>query len=617
MGAVYDDFERTLEASRRRHARDPRREMTELCLLAMEREEIVSVAYREEVILQRLASMPVPAPVKDFIHHALVWAWKDEEMHAIYVRGTLLRLGRPGLRALTFLRQTAGALGGWATSIRQHVRWADAPLARACAGGVTWAGTLAGQVPADVRKHLQYGPFRDFCLFNVDAERTAWLCWTRLAELAAKVPGLPATLGDDFRRVQADEARHQRIFEILAAALDDEDRLAPGESARTLADKIAEVGPFFLPRAHRTGPAAGHPLGSGGRVWVVAGQTGLQKRALFRRLLEDAGLAARLGARARELGKEVRELKVAIKPTFMLGYDRRDRSIITDTELLHDLAGFLREHGCGDVAVVESANIYDQFVRNRSVEEVASYFGVASPHFRIVDASAEQVPHEYFRGLAQYTVSRTWKEADFRISFPKLRSHPVEIAYLSAGNVEWMGGRCDQFLFVERQAHRETAIMMLLDEFPPHFALVDGYDLAADGLVGVMGCPRPPSPRRLYAGGDALAVDLVAGRHVGLRDPRQSSILRAALHWFGEPAEPVEIVGCDEPVAGWRTPYHNELSAFLSFVAFPVYVLGSGRGALFVPEMDAHAFPPLRPEGFLMRASRRAVRRLLGLNLPA
>jgi hypothetical protein len=109
----------------------------------------------------------------------------------------------------------------------------------------------------------------------------------------------------------------------------------------------------------------------------------------------------------------------------------------------------------------------------------------------------------------------------------------------------------------------------------------------------------------------------VSGRHLGLRDPRESSILRAALHWFGEPAKPVEVVGCDEPVAGWRSPYHDELSAFLSFMAFPVYVLGSGRGSLFVPEMDPEAFPLRQPESFLLRTGRRAVRRLLGLHLPS
>src|SRR5262249_38329308 len=152
------------------------------------------------------------------------------------------------------------------------------------------------------------------------------------------------------------------------------------------------------------------------------------------------------------------------------------------------------------------------------------YFDLASPHYRIVDASEEQVPHAYFRGMAQYTVSRTWKDADFRITFGKLRSHPVELAYLTIGNVEWLGARGDEFLFLERQARRATAVMMLLEESPPHFALLDGYDQAADGLVGVMGCPRPRSPRRLYAGADALAVDLVAARHLGARDPSASTV---------------------------------------------------------------------------------------------
>jgi hypothetical protein len=197
-----------------------------------------------------------------------------------------------------------------------------------------------------------------------------------------------------------------------------------------------------------------------------------------------------------------------------------------------------------------------------------------------------------------------------------MRSHPVELVYLTVPNVEWVGGRCDQFLFLERQAHRETAIMMLLDEFPPHFALLDGYDLAAHGLMGVMGCPRPLSPRRLYAGRDALALDRVAGRHLGLRDTRESSILRAAEHWFGDERGDAEVVGVDEPVPGWRSPYDGEISTLLSFLAYPVYVLGSGRGALFVPEMDEAAFPPLR-EGAVLRTARKAVRRLLGLSLPA
>jgi uncharacterized protein (DUF362 family) len=257
--------------------------------------------------------------------------------------------------------------------------------------------------------------------------------------------------------------------------------------------------------------------------------------------------------------------------------------------------------------------LYDCFYRNRTVRDVARYFGIESPHYRVVDLSEEQVPHAYVRGMAQYSVGRTWKEADFRISFGKMRSHPTDRVYLTVANVEGVGARCDEFLFAERQAHRHTALMMALGEFPPHFALLDAYDSAADGLVGIMGCPRPPRPRRLYAGGDALAVDLVAARHLGLSDLRKAPTLRTACYWFGDPSEWIEVSGPDEPIAGWRDPYRNEWSTLLSFLAYPVYQLGSGRGALFVPAMDRAAFPPIGGEGLLLRLSRAGLRALIGL----
>ena len=51
-------------------------------------------------------------------------------------------------------------------------------------------------------------------------------------------------------------------------------------------------------------------------------------------------------------------------------------------------------------------------------------------------------------------------------------------------------------------------------------------------------------------------------------------------------------------------------------MAYPVYVMGSGRGSLFLPEMDQDTFPSIRPAGFMLRTLRRAVRWLLGLNVP-
>src|SRR5438477_61045 len=144
MSSVYDSFAREMEELSRRYRGQPEREMMYLLLLALEREEIVSVGYRETMILQRLRSMPIPADVQDLMHHALVWAWKDEQMHAIYLRGAILRLGNRGLRTRAYLRQMMGFMGGWAGSVRQHLRWKQAPVSHTLASGLTLLGALTG-----------------------------------------------------------------------------------------------------------------------------------------------------------------------------------------------------------------------------------------------------------------------------------------------------------------------------------------------------------------------------------------------------------------------------------------------------------------------------------------
>ena len=615
MGALYREFEQTLELWSRRWAGRPREEMVRLFLLALEREEIVAVGYRENAIAGRLAVMPIGEDVRELVRHALIWVWKDEEMHSIYIRGAILRFGNLRLRTTAYLRQLAGGVGGWASSVLMHARWRDAPISRLFAKFATTVGGWMGAIPDEVKASLDYGSFRQFCDFNIDAEKTAWLCWRRIHELAQNEPDSPPTLLEDFARIERDEQRHGQLFELFAATFDLDDHLAEGQTAAAFAARIAEIGEEFLPQRMRTRSAVDHPLGSGGKVVVARGNSRDDKKQAFDRLLNQAELSAAIDARAARLGKLRDQMVVAIKPTFMLGYSHKDPSVVTDCALVDQLANFLRDAGCGDVLVIEGPNIYDAFYGGRSVRDVAGYFRFSSPSYRLVDASEEQVEHPYSRGMAQYTVSRSWRDADFRISLGKMRSHPVELAYLTLGNVEWLGARCDQFLFCERQAQRETAIMMLLDSCPPHFAILEAWDQVPDGLIGVMGCKQPRAPLRFYAGRDALTVDVVAARHIGIQDPRDSSILRAAFHWFGAADTSPEVVGCDDPVVPWKSPYHSEISTLLSLIAYPTYVLGSGRGRLFVPEMDEAAFPPLSPPSMPLRAARRAVQLLIGLRL--
>jgi uncharacterized protein (DUF362 family) len=610
---VVAEFEEALARQRAKHRDHPLRELTALLLLAMEREQIVSIAYRDELIERRLDTLALADDVRDIVRHGIAWAWKDEEMHAIYTRGLLLRLGGPWTRAQTLMAQLAGALGGWASSVQQHARWSQAPVARMLAGTITGIGRAAGKVPRAVRDRLRFLSFREFCELQAEAEQTAALCWDRVAALAERVPAIAAHTRDELQRMRQDEEQHCRIFAVIAGALTADDRLHAAETASALADKVRAVGEFFLPRSHRSAPLAKHPLGAGGRVWVHRGETAEDKIAAFRALLDKAGLSDCLAARARTLGKTVGDLAVVIKPTFMLGCDRRDTSIVTDAVLVDALATHLREQGCRDVIVGEGRTVYDRFLGKRSVREVARYFGMTSRHYRVVDLTEEQIAHRYARGMAQETVARTWKDADVRIVFAKMRSHPVDLTHLTIGGLQGVGARLEEFLFAERQAHRDTAILTPLTDFPPHFALIDAYESAADGLVGVIGCRTAPRPNRFYAGADALAVDMVATRHMGVLDPRRSLILRSACHWFGDPSRSIEVIGCDEPIAGWRGPYHNELWAMLSLMAYPVYQFASGRGFAFIPRFDRAAFPPLRHPSILSASYRRLIRALVGL----
>jgi hypothetical protein len=613
MGSVFEEAQRELDQVQRALANRPREAVVRLLLMALEREEIVSMAYRQASIAARLRSMPLPEDVRRLIEHAVVWLWKDEEMHAVYARGALLRLGGlpTKLRALT--QQMGGIVGGWATSVLHHTSWASAPVSRLGAQLVMLAGRAAGKVPREVGREMRHLPFREFCLHNAELEKASWLSWDNLALLAERQGMMPEML-TDFHRVAEDEIRHKRVFEAIADALTPEDQLAPGASTAALAARIAEVGSHFLP--HELRPLGESPIGSGGRVWSVLGHAAETPRSVLRRTLVESGLAEVLRQRAVVLGKSVADLRVIVKTCFMLGYDRRDLSPVVEPGLIQELVDFLRAAGCTQISVAENRNLYDQFVAGRSVREVAHYFGLEPAGFDLVDLSEDQQPHSYRRGIGQTTVAASWRDADFRLSFGKVRSHPIELALLGLGSLEAVGGRTDQFLFAERQASRYTALMMILTDFPAHFSVLDCFADVPDGVTGMMGCPRPKQPRRFYAGADVLAVDGVVGRHLGWRSPEESPLVRAASHWFGGWPDHVEVIGSDERIGGWRGPYCNEWSALLALLAAPAYVWGSGRGSLFLPLMDEAAFPPRRRAGFLLRNVRRMVRGLLGLGLP-
>ena len=503
-------------------------------------------------------------------------------------------------------RALEGAVSGWASSTENNLHIRNAPLRTGAATLLVNAASLMGKVPAALKPELRYQTFRRYCALNAGLEASAELAYRRLLEITSN-----ADQRETFGRIREDEGRHAAAFRILAAAVTDDDRLAAGASLDGLLTSLGAISPWFVPASLRSGTGAGgrpRSFGSDARVAVRSGATDADKERVLTECLKAAGLEEIVSGGG----------LVAIRASFMLGYDRNDRSNVNDPELVRMLAGYLRRHGAADVAVLEAPTVYGSCYENRSVAQVASYLGFDATEYRIVDISRDLRPYRYERGFVQQAISATWLDANVRIVMPKLRTDPTEFAHLSLSSLEGSTGPIDETVYAGRRTDFRSATMMLLDVAAPDFAVVDAWAPVADGPFGVMGCRRPADVRHIYAGADALAVDEVVLGDLGITDPRRAPIVRRAHHWFGLPlSHPV--------VDGSRPNLHDELRGAhrsvalraLGTLSYPVYLYLSNHGEVFVPEMDTVAFPPSGPTGPVTKAVRWSAQRAFGLRPPA
>jgi uncharacterized protein (DUF362 family) len=597
---VVEEFRLQLRRLQDSFAADPKKELNQLLLIALEREEIVSVAYRDAVLNSALDNLGLDPERKALCRSALNWIWKDEQMHTTYVRGAIARENPSRMPIL--MTQGAGSLGGWASSILHHTTYRSAPLSRVLAKGIVAAGAMAGKVPKAVRAQFSNPTFAGFCDFNIDAELTAELCWSRIVELAQTLAFESSTI-EDFMRISKDEQNHRAIFSVL--------REAPVISSDELASRIRRAGEYFLPQSYRDvrEPA---DVTDQTQVYCVKGiPADEQKLEAFRTILKASRLEERLKQARRSRSVNGKPFAVAVKAPFMMTYDRSDKSPAVDLEVLREFITFLRSSGADRIHLIERGNIYERFVDNRSVAGVAAYLGLDRLESAIVDAGLDQVAHKYSRGLGLSTISRAWRDAGFRISFGKLRSHSTDRVLLTLANMEGLGLRWDDYLFFERSLDFAAAQATIATEFPADFALLDAYMRTPDGMAGVMGHPRAISIGRFYAGADPLALDEAVLRHLGIPID-DCPHLREAKYWRGEREKPPEVNGDDTEIKNWRGPHSNDFCGLMSLFAVSFYET-TGRGQLFLPRFDHQAFPLLQKPGPIVRALRALIRSLLSV----
>ncbi len=572
-------------------------------LLALEREQTAAVAYSEKMVAARIADLPVDEAVREIVHRVVLWVHRDEALHAQYLRGRLLQTRRAKPASVIVAHQIIGGVGGWVSAVSHHQSPGRFSLERIVSRSAIVAARVTRRIPDGLYDELTYRGFRRFCLFNVALEETAILSYERMLGLVEDDAEI-----DTIARILADERRHSAVFRILADSFDDRDELVSGVTVESLIESIAAVSRWFLPGRLRLGNEVPQRcvFGRGSTVRVERGGPD-DLAATVERAVVNAGLE-----------KLVRSTggRVAIRAPFMLGYHRSDRSNVVHAEVLETVARLLREWGATDVAVLETPTVYDRFFAHRSVAEVASYFGLGSPDYRIVDVEDDLRPCVVERGLMTSSVCETWADADLRLVIAKLRGDPAEIAHLCLATLGGIAGRTDRHIYTDRMVDHRTATLTTLDVAPPDFALVDAWAPVADGPLGVMGCSRPSGVRRIYAGADALSVDAAVLADMGFDDPRASVFFREADQWFGVSSRPSAVLGEPGPFESFRAPQRSAWFRFISATAAPMYTHFSGHGSLFVPRMDERAFPPIERPSPVVRLVRRGAQVAFGLYPP-
>ncbi len=300
------------------------------------------------------------------------------------------------------------------------------------------------------------------------------------------------------------------------------------------------------------------------RKAVVAAVKHPDKFEALNQVIKMTGFFSKLETVRKERKKDKADLSIIIKPNFMFMYSLKDRTTFTDPELVEHLVSRMWEEGYRNIAVAEARSTYGTFFTNREVSRVADYIGlegVASggAKYRIVDLSLDTQEYGFAGTLGNHSVNRDWRDADFRISFAKNKTHSYSIYTLTIKCI--YGALPEENKFKEYHCERDifSTTIEFMKHFPVHFGFIDAH-ISADGPFGIFADKDPNYTETVIGGDDLVAVDWIGAAKMGL-DPMVSEYMRQAVKAFGKP----EI-----HMMGDRTLYPNwvNVSDIVSKLAF-------------------------------------------------
>lgn len=285
---------------------------------------------------------------------------------------------------------------------------------------------------------------------------------------------------------------------------------------------------------------------------TVACVTGDDKFRVFQEVMEHSRFFHDIEERFKRSRKDREAFKIAIKPNFMVFLTQKDPSSYTDPELADFLIERLLEKGFREIFVVESRNVLGKWYHNREVATVASACGYQDKGYRLIDLTLDAVSHTFEGVLGNHFVGRAWKEADYRISFAKNKTHPANRYTLAMKNIFGVTPCEDKYYEYHKLREWDAATMDMLKAFPVHFGFIDAF-ISADGVFGFRGDKTPKDTRTILGSRNLLALDWVGATKMGL-DPMESILMRVAVGEWGRPV--FDFYGNNEPYEDWdNTPF--------------------------------------------------------------
>jgi len=285
---------------------------------------------------------------------------------------------------------------------------------------------------------------------------------------------------------------------------------------------------------------------------TVAVFKGDDKFKLLDSVLEETSFFEILERHFKESGKSRESFSVVIKPNFMYMHSKKDISTYTDPELVEAFVDKIVDKGFLNVTLVEAQSTLGNYYKNREVVKVAKYIGCSTDkNYRIVDLTEEMVPYDYGGRLGKHVVGPTWKDADFRISFAKNKTHVFCHYTLTLKNIYGTLPMQNKIKEYHTKREYDWPTIETMKHFPVHFGLIDGI-YSADGQFGVIVDPTPNHTKTMIGGENLIAVDWVGAKKMGLDpdNPKVGRYLSLAVEAFGKPQ--INWVGDKSMYAPWQ-----------------------------------------------------------------